>query len=141
MENENRIEQLRRLKRDLLVVYGIVITLFIVAAAGDTALGQERIPIGWFGLWLLTTLGSFALGTALLIAPKWRRVDLLHRRGTALGYLLVGLINLMSLSFHILHVAPGAPIFVCPVSYALLLLVIYARVTPGEEKIEEELFP
>jgi hypothetical protein len=85
MENENRIEQLRRLKRDLLVVYGIVITLFIVAAAGDTALGQERIPIGWFGLWLMTTLGSFALGTALLIHPKWRRVDLLHRRGTAMG--------------------------------------------------------
>jgi hypothetical protein len=141
MENENRIEQLRRLKRDLLVVYGIVITLFIVAAAGDTALGQERIPIGWFGLWLLTTLGSFALGTALLIAPKWRRVDLLHRRGTALGYLLVGLINLMSLSFHILHITPGAPIFVCPVSYAILLLVIYAHVTPSEEKIKEELFP
>jgi hypothetical protein len=141
MENEILIEQLQRLRRDLLVVYGIVVTLFIVAAAGDTALGQGGLPIGWFGLWLLTTLGSIALGTVLLIAPKWRRVDLVHRRWPAMGYLLVGLINLMSLSLHLLHENPGVPIFVCPVTYALLLIVIYARVTAGEEKTEEDLFP
>ena len=77
----------------------------------------------------------------LLIGGGWRKLPISQRRGTAMGYLLAGFVNSFSLAVHMSATAPGVPVYVLPVGYGLVLMVVYARVYAAEDKAKEELFP
>jgi len=126
-------------RRALLFVFGSVFTLLVTAAAGDTTPGKALfgVLIGWFILWLITTIGGIPLGIVMLIASGWRQLPLTERRGIAIGYLLVGLVNFLSLSIHVAHSVPGFPAYAPVVIYGLVFSVVYAKVYATDEKSEE----
>lgn len=139
MSEQRALRRLATLKRDLLIVVGVAFTLLILATVGDIDLTET--PIGWLALWIVATLGSIPMGIALLIGPSWRSVALSARRGIAMGYLIVGFINLLALAMHLIHASNAVPFFMCPVGYGVLLLAVYARVYASDDRVEEELFP
>ncbi len=141
-EEEKYTRYLHEFSRALLVVLGIVFTLLITTVAGDTLRYMHGAPFGWFVLWFITTLGSVPLGVAMLIGSGWKMLPILQRRGTALGYLVAGFVNCLSLVLHMLGTSRSFPIFIVPVFlYGLALTVVYARVYTAEDKTKEELFP
>ena len=139
MSEQRALRRLATLKRDLLIVVGVAFTLLILATVGDIDLTET--PIGWLALWIVATLGSIPMGIAILIGPSWRSVALSERRGIAMGYLIVGFINLLALAMHLIHASNAVPFFMCPVGYGVLLLAVYARVYASDDRVEEELFP
>ncbi len=142
MSEQRALRRLATLKRDMLIVVGVAFTLLILAAVGDTRFSSSGfIPVGWLGLWIVSTLGSIPLGIVLLIGPSWRSVSLRERRGIAMGYLIVGFVNLLALAMHLMHASNAVPFFMCPVGYGVVVLALYARVYGSDERIEEELFP
>jgi len=140
MMEEKYIQELHRLRDVLLILVGIAIALLVTAASRDTPNFQFGIPIGWFTLWLVSTMAGIPLGTLLFIGPGWRRLPLVQRRGLAMGFLIVGFANFFSLALHVFHTTPGFPIFICPVVYALLIFVVYVRVFVGKDR-KDEYFP
>lgn len=140
-ENKYR-RSLLEFRRALLFIFGSVFTLLVAAAAGDTTRGEALfgVPIGLFILWLVTTIEGIPLGIVMLVAPGWRQLPLTERRGIAVGYLLVGLVNFLSLSFHVTHAVPGFPAYAPAVIYGLAFSAVYAKVYATDE-ISEELFP
>lgn len=140
MMEDRYIQELHRLREVFLILLGIAIALLVTVAAGDTPSFNFEIPLGWFTLWTVTTIAGVPLGIVLFVGPGWRRLPLVKRRGIAMGFLLIGFINLFSLTIHVFHVSPGFPIYICPVVYTLLLFVVYVRVFIGKDK-KEEYFP
>jgi hypothetical protein len=140
MVEDKFIRDLQRLRELFLIFLGIAVALLVTAAAGDTPSFYSGIPLGWFTLWIVLTIGGIPLGILLLLGPGWRRLPLLQRRGVAMGLLMIGFINFFSLTLQINRVSPGFPTFICPVVYALILFVVYVRVYIGEDK-KEEYFP
>ncbi len=141
-EEEKHARYLHEFSRALLVVLGIVFTLLVVVVSGDTMWYGHGAPFGWFSLWFITTIGSVPLGVAMLIGSGWKMLPILQRRGTALGYLVAGFVNCLSLALHMLGTSRGVPIFIVPVFlYGLALMVVYTRVYGAEEKAKEEMFP
>src|SRR5574341_2434902 len=127
-EEEKYTRYLHEFSRALLVVLGIVFTLLITTVAGDTLRYMHGAPFGWFALWFITTLGSVPLGAAMLIGSGWKKLPILQRRGTAMGYLLAGFVNCFSLALHMSGTAPGVPVYIVP--------VVYARVHTAEDKTD-----
>jgi hypothetical protein len=140
-EEEKYTRYLHEFSQALLVVLGVVFTLLVVVVSGDTMWYGHGAPFGWFALWFITTTGSIPLGVAMLIGGGWKKLPISRRRATAMGYLLVGFVNFFSLAVHMSTTAPGIPIYILPVGYGLVLMVVYARVYNAEDKAKEEMFP
>ena len=140
--NEDQLRKnLSDFKQALWFVCGISFSLLILAAAGDVnQAGWFELPAGWFALWIGTTVASIPLGLILIIGKRWRSLPIQERRLTATGYLLVGLSNLIALSFIVTYAYPGFPIYVCPTLYATSILPFVARAHQQDFK-EDELFP
>jgi hypothetical protein len=140
-EEEKYTRFLHEFSRALLVVLGIAFALLVFVIAGDTKPYMHETPFGWFTLWLITTIGSVPLGSAMLIGSGWRKLPISQRRGPAMGYLVVGFINFFSLAIFVLGSAPGVPAYLVPIGYGLMLMLVYARVYGAEDKAKEEMFP
>ncbi len=143
MSNEEKFTRhLHVFSQVLLVVWGIVFTLLFTTVAGDARRYVFGAPLGWSALWLITTIGSVTVGVAMLIGGGWKTLPILQRRGTAMGYLVAGFVNCLSLALHMLGTSRSFPIFIVPVFlYGLALTVVYVRVYGAEEKAKEEMFP
>ena len=77
MVEEKLIRDLQRLRELFLVFLGVAVALLVTAAAGDTPSFYTGIPLGWFTLWIVLTIGSIPLGILLLLGPGWRRLPLI----------------------------------------------------------------
>jgi hypothetical protein len=140
-EEEKYTRYLHEFSRALLVVWGIVFALLMFVVAGDVNPYRHETPFGWFTLWLIATIGSVALGSAMLIGSGWRKLPISQRRGPAMGYLVVGFTNFFSLAIFMLGSAPGVPAYAVPIGYGLVLMLVYARVYASADKANEEMFP
>jgi hypothetical protein len=129
---------LQEFKQALLVVFGIALSLLVISLSDSTS--RQSVPWGWSALWVATTLGSIPLGVVMLIGSWWRKLPLAQRRGPAMGFLLVGLFNFVSLSLELLWETSGS-LVICPIAYGLLLLPVYVRIYNVEDREKEELFP
>jgi hypothetical protein len=139
IKDELLVHRLRTYRQALLVVLGVAFTLLVVVLPGGTVPGV--VPPGWVALWVLTTFGGIPLGVLLLVGKGWRGMPMIQRRGTAMGFLLVGLINSFSLILGILYGHGDAgPLFCLPAAYGVALLLVYTRVF-GDGQAHEELFP
>ena len=138
MSEDKLNRALREFKQALLVIFGIALSLLVIALSGTEP--RLAVPWGWSALWVATTVGSIPLGIVMLIGSWWRKLPLVERRGPAMGYLLVGLINFISLSLELLWETSGT-LVICPIVYGLLLLPVYVRVYNVEDREKEELFP
>lgn len=132
--------RLEALRRGLPAVYGCVLTLLFTVVLGDLRYFIGEAPVGWFILWGLTTLVCVPTGFMLLLKRPWGSVTLKARRGTAIGYLLVGFVNLVGLGAFSLNEA-GALCLLLPIPYAALLCLIYMRVYWIEDRDTGEVFP
>jgi hypothetical protein len=141
MSEDKVARALLQYKQTLLVILGIVFTLWVIALTGDAVYHLYGVSAGWFGLWLATTIGSIPLGIAMLISNWWRNLPLIDRRGTAMGYLLVGFINFISLALHLRFLGKAISLVCIPVVYGLMLIIVYVRVYVAEDKDRETLFP
>jgi hypothetical protein len=120
---------------------GIAFTLLVVLV-GDGLLSQSYgFPLGWATLWLVTTIGSIPLGIVMLIGGSWRALPIGERRGTAIGYLSVGFLNVLGLAVRTASDYSGPGLWYLVVIYGLLLLVVYAATRPERVASGEEMFP
>lgn len=138
MSEEKLNRALHEFKQALLVIFGIALSLLVISLSGTEP--QISVPWGWSALWFATTIGSIPLGIVMLIGSWWRKLPLVERRGPAMGYLLVGLINFISLSLEWLWETSGT-LVICPIVYGLLLLPVYVRIFNVKDGEKEELFP
>ena len=143
MPAERIYNELEKYKKALLVVLGIVGTLLFTALIGDTRFYPGDAPCGWFGLWFLTTVACIPLGIVMLFGNWWREIPLEDRRRTAMGYLLVGFINFISLAFLTRWYSIASYAFTIPltVGYGIILLIITTRLNIVVKEEKEELFP
>ena len=139
MTDEKKIQALHENQKALLVIYGVVGTLFLLALAGDTNHAAHR---GWFVLWFLTTVSSIPFGVVMIIGRWWKEVPLELRRRTAMGYLLVGFVNLISLTLDLRWYSMSW-VFTIPLAlfYGVALLVVNTRLRIVGIGEKEELFP
>jgi len=139
MTDEKRIQALNENQKALLVIYGIVGTLLLLSLAGDT---NHEAHWGWFVLWFITTVSSIPFGIVMLIGRWWKEIPLEMRRGTAMGYLLVGLVNLISLALDLRWYSMSF-IFTIPLVLfsGVALLVVNMRLRAVGIGEKEELFP
>ncbi len=139
MSEEVLTKRFRQIKQALLVLYGIVATLFVVVLFGDYS--GYGFPGGWLTLWLLSTVVCISLGLFLLVGRMWKAVPLAERRAPAMEYLLGAFFNFLSLALLIVNFR-YEPVFYCvPAAYAFVLFLIYARVYTIADRVREETFP
>ncbi len=140
MTDEGLYPGLKYIRQGLYVVWGIAIALLVTTVAGDTTNALFEPPLGWILLWLVTTLGSIPMGAVLLLG--WPAAAPMHmRRRLGMSYLLVGFSNLLALTFYVQEVVPGLPAFTCPVTFAVILVIVYIRYFAGQGEEREDLFP
>lgn len=132
--------RLETLRRALPALYGCVLTLLVTVVLGDLRYFSGEAPVGWFVLWGLTTLAGVPTGIYLLWKRPWGAVPLKVRRGTAVGYLMVGFVNLVGLGFFSLNDA-GVLCLLAPIPYAALLGLVYLRAFWLEDRDGGEVFP
>jgi hypothetical protein len=97
--------------------------------------------VGWFVIWLLSTSVGISLGIVMFIGGDWRKVPLEERRGTAMGYLIMGFINTLTIYFHTTQVDFLVNLLSIPiVVFGLFLLFVYRRAYNQEDR-KEEIFP
>ena len=139
MTDEKKIQALHENQKALLVIYGIIGTLLLLALAGDT---NHEAHFGWFVLWFMTTVSSIPFGVVMIIGRWWKEVPLEMRRGTAMGYLLVGFVNLISLALDLRWYSMSY-VFTIPLAlfYGAGLLVVNTRLRAVGNGEKEELFP
>ena len=121
---------------------GVSTTLFIEVIADDLIYFHRfRVPIGWFGLWLVTTSISIALGFSALVLKSWRKIPLSERRGIVMKYLLIGMVNILSMTLHlaVVKVVPDN-IWWGAFIYGLFLLGVHFYLN-HEANLHEEIFP
>jgi hypothetical protein len=141
MDIDIRTRRLQSLRSALPAVYGVVGTLFVLAVAGDLRYFYAEAPLGWYTLWLVTTFGSLIAGGLLLSARRWKPFNLVERRGPAMAYLLVGLINLLGLAIYAQVTVWDTAFFCAPLAYAIGLMAVFARVYVIEDRNKAETFP
>ncbi len=140
LENNNWL--IRSSKILLPLFGGISITLFIEVIAGDLILYHRfGVPIGWFFLWLITTSIATAIGVSALVLKSWRRLPLSERRGMVLGYLMIGMVNILSIVSHVssVRIIPDNILWVV-FGYGLLWLGAHFYLN-YEANNHEEIFP
>lgn len=139
MNDDKKIQALHQNQKALLVIYGIVGTLFLLSLAGDI---DRETPWGWFVLWFLTTVSSIPFGIVMLTGRWWKEIPLEKRRGTAMGYLIVGFVNLISLALDLRWYSMSY-IFTVPLAllYGVALLLVNIRLRGMGITEKEELFP
>jgi hypothetical protein len=127
----------------LYFVLGIATTLAATSLAGDLALNEMHFPFGWAVLWLVSFIGCLPLGVVMLVGPVWRTLPLTRRRGTALGYLAVGLVDLATLAgLTSLTLGSSGPLlWLLVVVYALGLVAAIVATQPPGRRGGEEIFP
>jgi len=83
------------------------------------------------------------LGIVMLVGSWWRQMPLVDRRGTAMGYLLVGFINFISPAFLARWYSSASYVFTIPLAlaYGIVMLIVYARLNTVKQGEKEELFP
>lgn len=142
MSEENIGRRFQQIRLSLLAVYGVVVSLLVMALFGDLRYFAGEAPAGWFTLWFLTTVAGISMGVFLLVGRTWRRLPLKERRGPAMGYLLAGFVNSLSLVvFTSMSGSPEGVCFIVPAGYALGLFLAYARVYTLEDRVRDETFP
>jgi hypothetical protein len=99
LEMNEQDNQLFRLSKVLLpLIAGISITLLIEVLADDLLFYRPYgVPFGWFGLWLVTTPVTIAMGLSTLILKSWRKVPFAKRWLIGLGYLVLGIFNVVDI--------------------------------------------
>ena len=121
---------------------GVSITLFIEVIADDLIWYQHTgAPLGWFGLWLITTPIAIAIGVSALVLKNWRKLPLPERRGIVSGYLLIGMVNILAMTLHLsaVSIVPGNSwwgVF----GYGLFWLGVHFYLN-YEANIHEKIFP
>ncbi len=141
MTQDLTLHRLEMLRRGLIGIYGCVLTLMLVVIMGDLSNLSDQAPVGWLFVWGVTTLASVPVGILLLLQRPWGTVPLKARRGTAMGYLLVGFFNLFSLGL-LTMIGSGWPFFfLMPIPYAAIIFVVYLRVFWLEDRDSGEIFP
>ena len=140
--SENRkvlsIEQSRSI---LIFLYGVTITLLWLVLSGDTNTIRYAVTVGWFVIWLITTAVGISIGIMIFIGSDWRKIPLEERRGLAMGYLIMGFINSLTIFFHTARVDVLANLLSIPIAvFGLLLVYVYWRVYRMEDR-KEEIFP
>ena len=143
MPEERIYNELQKYQKALFVVLGIAGTLLITALIGDTRFYPGDAPCGWFGLWFLTTVSCIPLGIVMLIGNWWKEISLEVRRRTAMGYLLVGFINFISLALLARWYSITSYTFTIPLAFAygIVLVIISVRLNAIGKDEKEELFP
>lgn len=143
-ENESKNRNVLTLEHSrsiMLFLYGVTITLLWLVLSGDTNTIRYAVPVGWFALWLLTTALSISIGIVMLIGVDWRKMPLEERRGVAMGYLIMGFINSLTIFFHTARVDLLANLLSIPIAvFGLLLIYLYWRIYRAEDR-KEEIFP
>ncbi|HSB89040.1 MAG TPA: hypothetical protein VLD63_03325 [Anaerolineales bacterium] len=127
----------------LWVCLGVTLALAVTLLAGDLAVGPADFPYGWATLWLLSIIAAPPLGIVMLIGPVWRTLPLARRRATAIGYLIVGGLDLGILAAGIaLTLGPlDFGFWLLPLLYAVGVALAILATHPPRRKQGEELFP
>lgn len=141
MSENRKVLTLEHSRSILLFLYGVSITLLWLVLSGDTTSVRYTVPVGWFVIWLLSTSVGISLGIVMFIGGDWRKVPLEERRGTAMGYLIMGFINTLTIYFHTTQVDLLVNLLSIPiVVFGLFLLFVYRRAYNQEDR-KEEIFP
>jgi hypothetical protein len=134
-------QRLRGLREGLLFLWGCVFALIVLAVSGGLQDFQSQLALGWGFLWLLTVIGSVPLGIVMLIGPGWKAIPLADRRGTAMGYLLLGFVDVLALALLLAAQWVGHVIWIPVGLYGLGLFAAYAKAFADRRASSEETFP
>ena len=141
MSENRKVLTLEQSRSILLFLYGVSITLLWLVLSGDTTSVRYAVPVGWFVIWLLSTSVGISLGIVMFIGGDWRKVPLEERRGTAMGYLIMGFINTLTIYFQTTQVDFLVNLLSIPiVVFGLFLLFVYWRAYNKEDR-KDEIFP
>lgn len=141
--SEGKVERsFRRYSQTLGIVSGIAMALFITVFTGDYGF-SIAIPVGASSLWLITTVYSILVGLRLALSSRWDKIPFVERRRTAVGYLLVGFINWISLGVFNLGMTGNYGGFIFVSIYCAMLIYAFSRLFESERRDQEndDLFP
>ena len=134
---ENVVERrFRSFQNALAFMAGLTLGLAVTFLTGDLAFGSIGFPFGWTVLWLVSLIGCLPLGVVMLIGPSWRTLPLARRRGTAVGFLAIGLVDLVTVAL-----GAGFLLWGIVLAYALVMLLAVVATQPPRSRPSEELFP
>ena len=142
--SEEKVEKAyRQYKQALWVVAGVVLALFVTMASGDYSRKYITPPFGYMSLWIITTVGSIPIGVRMIASRWWQPIPLRERRNTAMGYLVVGLVNLIGLGIFLQRASSGGCFLILTMCYGIVLIYVFARIFELENKVrdKDELFP
>ena len=133
---ERRIQPHRLLAAFLL---GASVALLLTTPVGGP--NPRGLSLGWFGLWLVSTLGAAPLGVMLLVAPSWRVLPVESRRGPAIVYLTSTFFGVLALATLLVSTYRLAPAICLPAGFALVLGLLSIRLYPASAAKADDLFP
>jgi hypothetical protein len=135
--------RLRSLRAGLWFMAGLTLALGATFLAGDLGFSGPEVafPYGWVVLWLVSLIGCPPLGIVLLVGPAWRSLPLQRRRGTALGFLVIALVDLVFVSIRSTIEGTGPGLWFVALAYALILLLAVISTQPQRARQGDDLFP
>ena len=133
---ERRIQPHRLLAAFLL---GASVALLLTTPVGGP--NPRGISPGWFGLWLVSTLGAAPLGVMLLVAPSWRVLPIESRRGPAIVYLTTFFFDVLALATVLVSTYRIAPAICLPAGLALVIAYLFIRLFPASPPKADDIFP
>ena len=77
----------------------------------------------------------------MLIGPTWRSLPLTNRRGTALGFMAIGLLDLISVSLRGSLEGSGPGLWMVVVVYGLIIVLTGVATQPRRLRSGDDLFP
>lgn len=140
---DNAVERrLAAYRYGLWFMLGVTTALAVTFIAGNVP-KETAFLNGWAVLWLVSIIGCPPLGVVMLIGPVWRTLPLAARRRTAIGYLTVGLLDLLILAVGLsLALGPLGPgLWLLASVYALGVVAAIVATQPARRRAGEDLFP
>jgi hypothetical protein len=141
--SEDKVERsFRQFNQVLGIVSGISLALFISVLANDYRT-YIATPFGCASLWMFTTIGSIPIGFRMAFSSWWKQIPFKDRRRTAVRYLLVGFVNLISLGIHNLRIFENYFVVYVALCYGGVLIYVFTRLYEFDirERGDDDLFP
>lgn len=136
MTTEYLEQQLEKWQRVLLLFLGVGL---MMAVSTFGIVGEYSFSYGWVTAWVVLQLGTIPAGLLMLFSKDWRRLPLMQRLTTALGFLGTGWLGWLAIGFRVASESSIAFAFI--LLPGAVLAAIYLLLCRANTASPEEIFP